>query len=144
MGQCDDDTVQELATCIEWPVIDRTHDPIELLKALQCISFDFKQEQFPVLAELTTLQKLFRMKQGKDESLTDALDRYDDLLEVADSCGASIIGDGVRNYDAKKKENLNFSKCTLAVQVALGPAIKNLSKATLSLMLAGGPQADAI
>ena len=144
IGQCDDDVVQELNTCDEWPTLDSTHDPILLLKSLQRISFDCKQEQFPVVAELTSMMKLFKMRQGKDESLTAVLERYDDLLDVADSCGASIVGDGVRNYVANKQEKMNYSKCSPAQQLALGPAIKNLSQATLFLMLAGGPQADAI
>ena len=71
MEQCDDDTTQQLATCAEWPGIEDRCDPIDLLKLFQRIYYDFKQEPFPVMAELKALQKLFRMKQDKDESLTD-------------------------------------------------------------------------
>ena len=47
------------------------------------------------------------MKQGNDESLTDMLARLADLLEVTDSCGASIIGYGVRNFIANRAEKKN-------------------------------------
>jgi len=73
MGQFDDDMTQQIATCAEWQDIEDRCDPIDLLKLLQRICYDFKQEQFPVMAELKATQKIFRMKQGKDESLTDML-----------------------------------------------------------------------
>ena len=143
-GQCTDNMVQELETCVEWPVIDRTHDPIALLKALQRICFDFKQGQFPVMAELKSLQRLFRMKQRENESLTKMVERFGDLLDVAKSCGASFVGHGVRNYVANNVENQNYSKCTDAVQKRLDPAIDSLANATLFLMLAGGTNADSV
>jgi len=139
LGQYDDVMTQQLATYDEWPAVEDRCDPIDLLKLLQRICYDFKQEQFPVMAELNALQKLFRMKQGKDESLTDMLEIFADLVEVADSCVAITIGIGVRDYVANREKNLKYSKCTSSVQKELDPIIASLAKATLFLMLAGVP-----
>ena len=137
-GQCDEDLVTRMKTFDEYDIITHAANPIRRLALIQKVSFNYQNNEMPVISNFDSMQKLYNLKQRTGESMTDFHGRFRDQRDVVDACNGSIVNDGVRDFVSMQKEQTTYDKLSVALQTQYTPVIQNLAEATLFLMLAGG------
>lgn len=81
-GQCTQGIKNKLEARKDWKLIEKNHDPIELLTAIKEITQDYQDSKYPIASIHKSLTSLFNMKQEEKESLTAFSKRFNNALDI--------------------------------------------------------------
>jgi hypothetical protein len=111
-GQCTDDMLHELKCQQKYESIRNNFDPIELLKLIQQISYNYQAQDFALMAIAKAQEAIYVEKQSQNESNIDYLLTFKNRAVVLEAVGGNLANDGVKKYMAEKLYSQKYDVCT--------------------------------